>query len=720
MVGRGSFGEVYRAWDPHLEREVGLKLLLPRSAGDEEQFQTLLREARALAAVRHPNIVPVHGIDQHDGLVGFWTDFVHGKTLAALVREQGPFGYREAVLAGIDVCKALSAVHRAGLLHRDIKAENVMREEGGRILLMDFGLSALPHQQKDFAGTPLYMAPELFEGAPSTVASDIYAVGVLLFFLVTGKHPAGYTTSASGNVEPTAIGSDERTSDVASDPRRSPVKVWARSTVLDHRPDLPEHFARAVETATDPDPARRFPSAGAISSALSALLVEQPADSPAAPGRRSKKWLPYLVALGILLLAAAGFAYFRTSRAAPNSKSTSALNEQYLRAEALLQRSDKRQNVADATAMLKEILAKDPQFALAQAGLGQAYFSLYRESRAPELLDQARTACNRAIEIEPNLAPPYITLARIGAMAGNTALATQEIQRAIELDPHNPEAYGAQSEVFDAEGRGSDAIASVQRAIDLAPDYWRWPLLLGSYDFAAGKLNEATEQFRKATELTPDNAIAFLDLGLAQLQLERFDEARASLEKSATLEPSFSAFSALGELLSMQGKFPDAVEMYSKARDLNPGDYIAWGNLASGYLWNPGSHDQAMVAYAKAIELAEATRKQTPEDALLLAALGGYYAAVGKPSLSPPLLRQAVALQPDDPDVLFRAGEGYEIIHQRDPAIRLVARSIALGYHVSELNRSPELASLRADPKFQQALRAARAKDSLDKANQSR
>ncbi len=143
LVGRGSFGEVYRAWDPDLQREVGLKLLVPRPSQTEAPFEEVLREARALAAVRHPNILPVYGVDRHEGRVGFWTDFVHGKTLAALVREQGPFGYREAALTGQDVCKALSAVHRAGLLHRDIKAENVMREEGGRILLMDFGLSAL-------------------------------------------------------------------------------------------------------------------------------------------------------------------------------------------------------------------------------------------------------------------------------------------------------------------------------------------------------------------------------------------------------------------------------------------------------------------------------------------------------------------------------------------------------------------------------------------------
>ena len=188
-VGRGGFGEVYRAWDPNLQREVALKLLLPGVAGGEAEYQAMLREARALASVRHPNIVPVYGIDRHDGRVGFWTDFVRGKTLSVLVGEQGTFGAREAALIGLDVARALSAVHRAGLLHRDIKAENVMREEGGRILLMDFGLSVLDQRQSNIAGTPNYMAPELFEGGQSTAATDLYALGVLLYFLVSGEYP---------------------------------------------------------------------------------------------------------------------------------------------------------------------------------------------------------------------------------------------------------------------------------------------------------------------------------------------------------------------------------------------------------------------------------------------------------------------------------------------------------------------------------------------------
>ena len=716
LVGKGSFGEVYRAWDPHLEREVGLKILLPRSEGDEAQFKALLREARALAAVRHPNIVPVHGIDEHDGLVGFWTDFVHGKTLASLVREQGPFGYREAVLAGIDVCKALSAVHRAGLLHRDIKAENVMREEGGRILLMDFGLSTLPHLQKDFAGTPVYMAPELFDGAPASVESDIYAVGALLFFLVTGRHPSGLKVSGSGT--PQTAGSDELTSDLAVVSKAAAARLLTSRSVLDHRPDLPEAYVRVIDTAIQPDPAKRFSSAGALLSALSEVLVETGKETP---GEMTPQWLlkwwRYVALVLVLFAVAGGWGYFHyAGRARARSATQSAnLNEKYLQAVNLLRRSDKQKNVTDATEMLHGVLAQDPNFALAQSGLGLAYFIQYRDSPTPGLLDQARAACNRAIAIEPNLAPPYVTLARMEAMAGNNALATQHVQRALELDPHSADAYGAQSEVFSAEGREADAIASVERAMDLAPEYWRWPVVLGSYYFNDGRLQEAAEQFAKAAQITPDNVIALRDLGLASLQLGRLDVAQANLEKVAQLDPSSSAFSALGTLLELQGKYPESVTMYQKALALSPNDYTAWGNLASGYMWSPGGHEHAIEAYRKAIELAEVTRKETPEDPLLLAVLGGYYAAVGDADHSLPLLRQAVALSPDNPDVLFRVGEGYEILHQRGQAIRFITKSIALGYHESELQRSPELAALRTDPNFQRALRAARAKHTLAK-----
>ena len=96
-VGFGGFGEVYRAWDPNLQREVALKLLLPGAVSGEAEYEAMLREARALASVRHPNIVPVYGIDRQNGRVGFWTDFVRGKTLSALVDEQGTLSDDETV-----------------------------------------------------------------------------------------------------------------------------------------------------------------------------------------------------------------------------------------------------------------------------------------------------------------------------------------------------------------------------------------------------------------------------------------------------------------------------------------------------------------------------------------------------------------------------------------------------------------------------------------------
>ena len=140
-IGEGSYGEVYRAWDPQLQREVALKILKLRGTNEDEAYETTLREARALARVRHPNVVQVYGVDRHEGRLGFWSDYIRGSTLQALVTAHGPFNAHEAVLIGIDLCRAVSAVHGAGLLHRDIKPSNAMREAGGRILLMDFGSS---------------------------------------------------------------------------------------------------------------------------------------------------------------------------------------------------------------------------------------------------------------------------------------------------------------------------------------------------------------------------------------------------------------------------------------------------------------------------------------------------------------------------------------------------------------------------------------------------
>jgi tetratricopeptide (TPR) repeat protein/predicted Ser/Thr protein kinase len=247
-VGEGAFGEVHRAWDVVLEREVALKLMRA-----SEEDPALLQEARMLARLRHRNVVTVYGVDRHDGRSGVWMDFIEGETLAAIVEQRGAFGALEAILVGVDVCGALAAAHQSGLLHRDIKAQNVMRERGGRIVLMDFGLGheTAAGEPTDFGGTPLYMAPELLEGGPATVRSDLYAVGVLLFHLVTRAYP----------VEGSSI----------AELRKAHSDGEARS-LRDLRPDLASSFTRVVEKAFDHEPSHRYATAGQMTAALEGAL----------------------------------------------------------------------------------------------------------------------------------------------------------------------------------------------------------------------------------------------------------------------------------------------------------------------------------------------------------------------------------------------------------------------------------------------------------------
>ena len=282
-VGQGSFGEVYRAFDTTLQREVALKLLLPRGLDPDSEAKAMLAEARALARVRHPNVVPVYGVDRHHGRVGFWSDFVNGKTLSAIIAADGPFGAREAALIGIDLCRAAGAVHAAGLLHRDIKTGNVMRESGGRILLMDFGLTQDHHAEQHLSGTPAYMAPELIAGEPASIATDIYALGSLLFHLLTGKYPVdGLTFQAI----------------------RSAHESGSRLTLLDLRPDLPEPLARVIESAANTDPAKRYRSAGQMIAALTeaADLGRVTIETPAQPRAKKSRWgMGFVVAAALVL-----------------------------------------------------------------------------------------------------------------------------------------------------------------------------------------------------------------------------------------------------------------------------------------------------------------------------------------------------------------------------------------------------------------------------------
>jgi len=283
-LGEGSFGEVFRAWEPGLDREVALKL----RRGDAASPQALLVEAKRLARVRHANVVGVHGAGIHDGRVGLWTDLVEGETLEARVGREGRLSAAEGTAIGLDLCRALAAIHGSGLIHGDLKAANVLREHGGRIVIADFG-SATPSGPVESGslaprtGTPAVLAPEVLAGGAPSVASDLYAVGAVLFFLLTGRYPK---RAAGGTLE---------------------------SRLLDLRPDLERPLVEVVERALEPRPVARFASAGELARALAAALTSG--------GHRA--WPRRLAAAALGLVAVAlvvGLAISLRPRAADSEK----------------------------------------------------------------------------------------------------------------------------------------------------------------------------------------------------------------------------------------------------------------------------------------------------------------------------------------------------------------------------------------------------------------
>jgi serine/threonine-protein kinase len=194
-IGEGGFAVTWRAWDTRLERAVALKILRPQYARDERFVFRFVREARAAASVSHPNVVRLYDFGQDPDIVFIAMQYVQGQTLRDLLR-RFPGGMPESDVIKViaPVLRGLSAVHEAGIVHRDVKPDNVLIDRDGEVLITDFGIALLADSPRlteasSTFGTAAYMAPEQGRGDPVTPATDIYAIGVVLFELLTGRLP---------------------------------------------------------------------------------------------------------------------------------------------------------------------------------------------------------------------------------------------------------------------------------------------------------------------------------------------------------------------------------------------------------------------------------------------------------------------------------------------------------------------------------------------------
>src|SRR5213083_3513987 len=238
-LGRGGMGVVYLARDVRLDRPVAIKLLPPHHAGDERLRDRFLREARTAAKFSHPHIIPIFAVDEVDAFVFFAMAYIAGETLTERVRRRGPLPPSDAGRVLREVAWALAYAHSQGLVHRDVKADNIMLETAtGRALVADFGIAGLVRGAAALAGgevigTPEFMSPEQALGEQVDARSDLYALGVVGFFALSGRLPFDA-------VKPTEV--------LAKHVTEPPPPLHAVA------PGAPRRLARAIERCLEKDP----------------------------------------------------------------------------------------------------------------------------------------------------------------------------------------------------------------------------------------------------------------------------------------------------------------------------------------------------------------------------------------------------------------------------------------------------------------------------------
>ena len=304
LVGHGGMSSVYRAHDSLLERYVALKVLHEQYNEDEDFVERFKREARSVAQLQHPNIVTVIDRGEQDGRQYIVFEYIEGENLKELVVRKGRLGVREALEIAIEVARALGFAHEHGLVHRDVKPQNVLLNGDGRAKVTDFGIARSLDVEQGVTqtgtvlGTSNYIAPEQASGKHVDQHSDVYSLGVVLYEMLTGQLPfpgESFVAVALKHV---------------NEPPPS---------VLDVRGDIPIRVAEAVDRALEKEPERRFPTMDAFAAELDACLGELdrggdgavtmvvPAKQRLArpPARRSVPRLPLGIGM-IALVAIAG------------------------------------------------------------------------------------------------------------------------------------------------------------------------------------------------------------------------------------------------------------------------------------------------------------------------------------------------------------------------------------------------------------------------------
>lgn len=723
LLGEGGFARVYAAWDNKLCRDVAIKRL--KQVDSLATTSSIIQEARLSASLKHPAFVKIHALEDDSGSASIVMELVRGQTLKHVLCG-APLPPQQALAIARDIAEAMCEAHDAGLTHGDLKPSNLMLEPCGNVRILDFGLAVSHDAQAtvsmanaDPQGTIAYMAPERLRGGPLTALSDIYALGAVLFELLTGARPFAHLSGLALAAAHLQFSSAHWHYPATLDARLATlVRQLAAEDGAQRIQTMREAHRRLCEVlvhgldALPHDPAARAPAPGQAPSlpaaATPCALPAIPA-LPALPAPRASRRLALALgaamALGVGTWLAAPYAGYLAATIAPPAPFVEALEMR--RALEAVKAWDRRGGLDDAEARFGAILRHNPANAAAVAGLSLVYSLRYwDDNRDDNWRRKASAAAQQASTLNDQLALAHVARGNALATEGQSAAALAAYERALALDGGDVFALSGKVQSLRKLNRADEALRAARANLARHPGERVFADQIGSILFDRADFAGAERAFRDSVRIQPDAVFAYANLSAALLSQGKTEPALQALQQGLQIRPSAWLYGNLGNVLFLREDYVGAAAAFEAAVSGgkgNPGDYLGWSNLGDALLWLPGRQDEARDSYRRAIALLQPRLARDDGNVRLVSQMALYLARTGERARSGALLQRALRLGAQNAQVQFRAGVAYELIGDRPRALAAIGQARRLGHPLTFIETAPELTALRLDPAYLRA-----------------
>ncbi|HSL20778.1 MAG TPA: tetratricopeptide repeat protein [Vicinamibacterales bacterium] len=371
----------------------------------------------------------------------------------------------------------------------------------------------------------------------------------------------------------------------------------------------------------------------------------------------------------------------------------------YWRGRQLMEKPDDQAAVRGAFEAFRHAVSLDQRFAAAQAGLAEAAWQRYVQTRDAQWADRALEATDRALALDPRQPSVWISRATVHRGTGRTVEALVDLDRALELQPNSDEALRLKGRLLVDQGKVQEAVSVLEQAIARRPQYWGGYDALGAALYFAGRRREAIKAWERAAELRPDVSRSYHNLGIAYREEGNLDKALEYYRKAVEITPMPQAYSAIGEVHYLRGEYEAALASFAEAARLAPNESTLRRNLGDTYrrLKNDA---RAREAYEEAVRLARADLQVNPNSAVTKSRLAVYLAKLGRAGEAQNHAAEALASADRSRDVHYRVAVVYALTGHRDAAFDQLERAIALGYSPLRVREDEDLAILQDDPRF--------------------